>query len=105
MPKKMTEAQKAKLKKMVMQGSKINLDKPKPAKPSTSYSPRGMGALEAGKMYVRSWNKQSEFLAKQQEPKPRPAKPLLPAKPARPAAAMTRQVGKAKPLLPKKKAR
>jgi len=101
----MTEAQKAKLKKMVMQGSKINLDKPKPAKPSTSYSPRGMGALEAGKMYVRSWNKQSEFLAKQQEPKPRPAKPLLPAKPARPAAAMTRQVGKAKPLLPKKKAR
>ena len=36
----------------------------------------------------------------------RGAKSLLPAKPARPAAAaMTRQIGKAKPLLPKKKSR
>ncbi len=35
----------------------------------------------------------------------RGAKSLLPAKPARPAVSMTRQVGKAKPLLPKKKAR
>jgi len=40
-------------------------------------------------------------------PAARGVKPLLPVKPARPArpAATTRQVGKAKPLMPKKKAR
>ena len=44
MPKKegMTDAQKAKLKKMLMQGG--NLDKPKPKKASTSYSPAPMSA-------------------------------------------------------------
>ena len=40
--KEMTDAQKAKLKKMLMQGG--NLDKPKPKKASTSYSPAPMTA-------------------------------------------------------------
>jgi hypothetical protein len=39
--KELTDAQKAKLKRMVARGSKINLDKPK-AKASTSYSPAPM---------------------------------------------------------------
>ena len=40
------------------------------SKTSTSYSPRGMGAKEAGKMYVRSYNKQSKYLtAKEKEKK------------------------------------
>ena len=39
--KELTDAQKAKLKRMVARGSKVNLDKPK-AKASTSYSPKPM---------------------------------------------------------------
>lgn len=42
-PKKMTDAEKAKLKKMLSQGG--NLDKPKAKKASTSYSPMPMSAF------------------------------------------------------------
>lgn len=63
-PKKMTDAEKAKLKKMLMQGGKINLDKAAKeraferaraadkkakAKPSTSYSPAPMSAAAKAK--------------------------------------------------------
>jgi len=68
MPKKMTEAQKAKLKKMVMQGSKINLDKPRPAKPIAPAKPSN----EITGM-TRQFRQMNEM------PK-RPAKKLLPKK-------------------------
>jgi hypothetical protein len=67
--KELTDAQKAKLKKMLMRSG--NLDKPKSNKASTSYSPRGMGAKEAGEMYVRSYNKQSKYLTAKEKAKPK----------------------------------
>ncbi len=89
--KKMTDAEKAKLKKMLMQGG--NLDKLRPTKPVAPAKPSneiiGM---------TRQFRKMNEM------PK-RPAKPLLPTKPARPDTVVTRQVGRTKPLFPKKKAR
>ena len=47
--KELTDAQKAKLKKMVEKGSKFNFDKPKPKKASTSYSPASMSAAAKAK--------------------------------------------------------
>ena len=41
------------------------------SKTSTSYSPRGMGAKEAGEMYVRSYNKQSKYLTAKEKAKPK----------------------------------
>ena len=60
-PKKMTDAEKAKLKKMLMQGGKINLDKAAKeraaakakAKASTSYSPAPMSAAAKAKAAAR----------------------------------------------------
>jgi len=72
----------------------------------------GMGALDRsgvalGKAEAAVKAMRKPAAKKATSPAARGAKPLLPVKPARPArpAATTRQVGKAKPLMPKKKAR